>query len=164
MRRGAIVVALLAVALVAAELLSGGGGTPARRAAPALPAEVLVGPPATLASLKGRPAVVNFWASWCGPCRQEAPELARLSRRLGGRARLVGVDYSDAASGARAFIRRYHWTFPNVRDASGATGDAYGLDGLPTTFVLDRDGAIVKRLVGPQTEASVLAALKSASA
>lgn len=163
MRRGAIVAVLLVGALIAAELLTGGSKTPPRRAAPPLPSEVLVGPRATLASLRGRPAVLNFWASWCGPCRKEAPEISRLSHSLGGRARLVGVDYSDAVSGARAFIRRHHWTFPVVRDASGSTGEAYGLGGLPTTFVLDSDGRIVKRLVGPQTEAAVLDAVRQAT-
>ena len=163
MRRGAIVALLLVGGLIAAELLTGGAKTPPRRAAPALPSEVLVGPQTTLASLKGRPAVVNFWASWCGPCRKEAPEITRLSHSLGHRARLVGVDYSDAASGARAFIRSHGWTFPNVRDASGSAGEAYGLGGLPTTFVLDSRGRIVKRLVGPQTEAKVLAAVRSAT-
>ena len=159
MRRVAVVLVVAVVALVAAEVLTSGSSAPARRAAPALPAEVLVAPRATLAALKGRPAIVNFWASWCEPCRKEAPEISRLAASLHGRARLVGVDYSDAASGARAFIRAHHWTFPVVRDASGRAGERYGLGGLPTTFVLDRDGAIVRRFVGPQTAATLLAAL-----
>jgi cytochrome c biogenesis protein CcmG/thiol:disulfide interchange protein DsbE len=158
-RRAAVVLAVAVVALVLAEVLTSGSSAPARRSAPPLPAQVLVAPRATLAALKGRPAVVNFWASWCGPCRREAPEISRLAGSLGGRARLVGVDYSDAASGARAFILAHHWTFPILRDASGRAGERYGLGGLPTTFVLDRNGAIVKRLVGPQTAAAVLAAL-----
>src|SRR5207244_13164788 len=60
----------------------------------------LTPPRVTVDSLKGRPAVVNFWASWCGPCRKEAPELSALSRDLHGRATLVGVNWNDAASGA----------------------------------------------------------------
>ena len=160
MRRAAVVLAVAVVALVAAEVLTSGSSAPSRRAAPALPAEVLVAPRATLAALKGRPAIVNFWASWCGPCRKEAPQISRLAASLHGRARLVGVDYSDAASGARAFIRAHHWTFPNLRDGSGRAGERYGLGGLPTTFVLDRNGAIVKRFVGPQTAATLLAAVR----
>lgn len=162
MRRAAVLLVAAAVALVAAEALTSGSSAPARRPAPPLPAQVLVAPRATLAELRGRPAVLNFWASWCGPCRKEAPQVSRLASALHGRAQLVGVDYSDAASEARAFIRRNHWTFPIVRDGSGRAGERYGLGGLPTTFVLDRDGAIVKRLVGPQTAAAVLAAVNSA--
>jgi thiol-disulfide isomerase/thioredoxin len=94
---------------------------------------------------------VNFWASWCGPCDREAPELRRLSRRLGGRASLVGVDWNDQLSGAREFIRRNRWEFPNLRDADGVVGNRWGLSGLPNTFVLDGDGRIARVLRGPQT-------------
>ncbi|MGZ4268386.1 MAG: TlpA family protein disulfide reductase [Solirubrobacteraceae bacterium] len=156
-----LVLAGLVVVFVAAELLGGGTKTDVRRPAPPLPKQVLVAPGATLASLRGKPAVVNFWASWCGPCRKEAPEITSLSHRLGNRARLVGVDYSDAASGARAFIKRNHWTFPIVRDVSGDAGASYGIAGLPTTFVLDSKGRIVKRLVGPQTADKVLAEVRA---
>jgi cytochrome c biogenesis protein CcmG, thiol:disulfide interchange protein DsbE len=144
---------LTPAALVVAEVVTGGSDS-ARRAAPTLPRQVLVPPRATLASLRGRPAVINFWASWCGPCRKEAPELARLQSALGPRARLVGVNWNDGASGARAFIRKYGWRFPNVRDADGLVGNRYGLSGLPTTFVLDSRGRIVTALRGPQTLAS----------
>src|ERR1035438_3600439 len=79
--------------------------------ASALPREHLAGPPATLSSLltaaAGRPALVVFWASWCEPCAREAPALERVSRSGAGRNRMVGVDWSDALSGARSFIRRY---------------------------------------------------------
>lgn len=112
-----------------------------------------------LAGTRGRPALVVFWASWCGPCMREAPALERFAESSTGRGRLVGVDWSDALSGARKFIRRYAWTFPNERDAEGTVGNAYGLPGLPTTFVLDSHGRIRARLVGPQTEASLTRAL-----
>ena len=71
----------------------------------------------------------------------------------------MGVDWSDALSGARAFIRRYSWTFPNVRDAEGTVGNAYRLTGLPTTFVLDAHGRIRAVLRGPQNERSLQTAL-----
>jgi cytochrome c biogenesis protein CcmG/thiol:disulfide interchange protein DsbE len=163
-RRYLLVAALVIGALAALEVLTNGSGSGDRagRAAPALPAEVLTPPRATLASLRGRPALVNFWASWCGPCIKEAPELRRVAGRLGGRAALVGVDWNDARSGARAFIRRNGWTFPNVRDGDGTVGNRYGLSGLPNTFVLDRAGRIVRVLRGPQTVASLERALRDA--
>jgi thiol-disulfide isomerase/thioredoxin len=133
------------------------------RNAPALPQQLLVGPPVTLASTLahtgGRPALVVFWASWCEPCAREAPTLERFYLSPAGRARVVGVDWSDALSGARSFIRRYAWTFPNVRDAGGTAGNSYGLTGLPTTFVVDVHGRIRTVLRGPQSEVSLARAL-----
>ena len=162
-RRYLLVAALVIGALAAVEVAtSGGGGDHGGRRAPALPAEVLTPPRATIESLRGKPAVINFWASWCGPCDREAPELARLSRTLGERATLVGVDWNDGLSGARKFIRKNRWSFPNLRDADGEVGNRYGLSGLPNTFVLDRDGRIVRVLRGPQSVAGFLRALRAA--
>jgi cytochrome c biogenesis protein CcmG/thiol:disulfide interchange protein DsbE len=164
-RRYLLVAALVIGALAALELATNGGGPDrGRRAAPGLPSQVLTPPRATLASLRGKPALVNFWASWCGPCDREAPELRRFSRRLHGRGTLVGVDWNDALGGARNFIRKNGWTFPNLRDGDGVVGNRYGLSGLPNTFVLDADGRIVKVLRGPQTVASLDAALREAGA
>ncbi len=133
------------------------------RRAPALPREQLAGQPQTLASLlagaRGRPVAVVFWASWCGPCSHEAPAIERFSQTAAGRGRIVGVDWSDALSGARSFIRRYSWSFPNVRDAEGTVGNAYRLPSLPTTFVIDGSGRIRVVLRGPQSERSLHAAL-----
>jgi cytochrome c biogenesis protein CcmG/thiol:disulfide interchange protein DsbE len=162
-RRYLLVAALVIGALAALELATSGGGPNAgRRRAPALPAQVLTPPRATLASLRGKPALVNFWASWCGPCDKEAPELRRFSRGLHGRATLVGVDWNDALGGARRFIRKNAWTFPNLRDGDGVAGNRYGLSGLPNTFVLDAGGRIVKVLRGPQTVRGLEAALREA--
>lgn len=154
--------ALLAViALIAIEVATD-SSDPAPEAAPALPSEVLVGPRATLASLRGRPVAVNFWASWCQPCRRESPQLERLYRSLQGRASLVGVDYKDDATSAMQMIRELDLTYPNLRDGSGVVGERYGLTGLPTTAILDSQGRVVRLLRGPQTAASVRSALLSA--
>jgi thiol-disulfide isomerase/thioredoxin len=158
-----VLLAVVLVGVVAAELLSGTVGPSQRRAAPALPATVLAGRRVTLASLRGRPAIVHFWASWCGPCEKEAPELAALTARLRGRATLVGVDWSDNASHAAAFVRRHRWSFPNLEDHDGSVGNDYRLAGLPTTFLLDARGRIVKQMTGPETAKALLAAVGQVS-
>jgi thiol-disulfide isomerase/thioredoxin len=161
---GLITVALLAVAALAVFGLAPSSSTHSR--APELPREHLAGAPATraslLASAHGRASLVVFWASWCGPCAREAPAFERFSRSPDGTGRIVGVNWSDALSGAKAFIARYGWSFPNLRDAEGTVGNAYGISGLPTTFVLDRRGRIAATLRGPQDEQSLARSLASA--
>jgi cytochrome c biogenesis protein CcmG, thiol:disulfide interchange protein DsbE len=163
LNRRNVVYAVVAVAVVGAiagiVLLDRGSGSAAPGGpAAALPREVLVPPRATLASLRGRPAAIVFWASWCEPCRREAPGFARLARRLHGRASLVGVDWEDERGPALAFVKRYGWTFPVLR-ATGLSGGRYGVVGLPTTLVLDRAGRISSILRGPQTAADLARAL-----
>lgn len=165
-----LTVALGAVAIAALAIfgLASSGSSKHGRPAPALPSEHLAGAPVTLASLlrsaRGHSALVVFWASWCGPCIHEAAALERFARSPEGQGRMVGVDWSDARSGASAFIRRYGWTFPNVRDAEGTVGNNYELTGLPTTFVLDADGRIRRTLRGPQTELTLRRALRAVEA
>jgi thiol-disulfide isomerase/thioredoxin len=151
-----ITFAALLLAFLLAVLVGGNAPPVKARPAPALPTRVLVGPRVDIASLRGRPAIIHFWASWCGPCVKEAPQLARLSSELHGRATLVGVDWSDNPASAASFVRQHHWTFPVLIDSSGEVGNTYGLRGLPTTFLLDRQGRIIRRLVGPQTAAGLL--------
>jgi cytochrome c biogenesis protein CcmG/thiol:disulfide interchange protein DsbE len=155
----------VAVAVVLLALSTSGprsGAAAPRQAAPALPRQVLAGRRVDLAALRGRPVVVNFWASWCAPCRREAPQLQRFSVDQRGTAQLVGVDWGDGASGARAFVRRYRWTFPVLRDSTNDVGNRFGLTGLPTTYVLDARGRVAQTLRGPQTEASLTRAVVAA--
>lgn len=154
-----VTVALLVVAALLAVLIGGNAAPVKARPAPALPTQVLAGPRVDLASLRGRPAIVNFFASWCPPCVAEAPQLARLAHDLHGRATLVGVDWSDSRGSAARFVARHHWTFPVLFDPSGEAGYAYGFINLPATFLLDSKGRIVRRLIGPQTAAGLLASL-----
>ncbi len=160
-----LVLCALVLAAVAAFAVFGlaGKNTPAGRAAPALPRERLAGGEVTLASLRGHPALVTFWASWCEPCAQEAPALERFSQGLHGQAALVGVNWSDTSlSAARSFIRRYRWTFPNLRDPEETAGHDYGVTGLPTTFIIDASGRLRATLRGPQTQQTLQRALAAA--
>jgi thiol-disulfide isomerase/thioredoxin len=150
---------LLGLALV----LGLSGNARSARIAPALPRESLAGAPFTLTTLRasagGRAALVVFWASWCEPCQREAPAVERLALSSAGRGRIVGVDWSDEAQSARRFLGRFHWSFPNLRDGGGTVGYAYGLIGLPTTFVIGHGGRIEQVLRGPQTEQTLSRAL-----
>jgi cytochrome c biogenesis protein CcmG, thiol:disulfide interchange protein DsbE len=156
--RLAIVVGLVGALAIAAALALPGART-SGRPAPALPKKALSGRPPTLASLRGRPAIVNFFASWCEPCVREAPQVERAYRRLAPGARMVAVDWSDGRSSALAFLRRFHWTLPVLEDPDGLVGERYGITGLPTTFVLDARGRIVKRLTGPLSATAILASV-----
>jgi cytochrome c biogenesis protein CcmG/thiol:disulfide interchange protein DsbE len=87
--------------------------------------------------------VVNFFASWCVPCTQEAPLLDGLQRRLAGHGTIVGVAWDDATDDARRFVRDHAVRYPVVRDTDGSFARAYGVTGVPETFVLDPRGRIV---------------------
>jgi cytochrome c biogenesis protein CcmG/thiol:disulfide interchange protein DsbE len=152
--------AVLVVAFVIFGLAGSGGRN--GHAAPPLPRERLSGRSVTLATLRGHPALVTFWASWCEPCENEAPALERFARGLNGRATLVGINWEDLSlANARSFIRRYGWTFPNLRDPDGNVGREYGLGGPPTTFVIDSTGRLRATLRGPQTQQTLTKALAS---
>ncbi len=89
--------------------------------------------------------------------------MERFARSVAGRGRIVGVDYGESETGPpRAFLRRYGWTFPNLRDPHLRAGSAYEVANLPGTFVIDAHGRIRQRLYGPQTDASLTRALRAA--
>jgi cytochrome c biogenesis protein CcmG, thiol:disulfide interchange protein DsbE len=161
--RWVAVAGLVVVALVVVELASGGGVEGTGRAAPPLPAKALRPPGTDLAALRGKPALVDFFASWCAPCAEEAATLRKLAAALGDRATVVAVDWDDAGGPARAFVRKHGWDFPVLADTSGTVGESYGLVGLPTSFVLDPEGRIVATFRGPQSEAALRRALLEAA-
>jgi cytochrome c biogenesis protein CcmG/thiol:disulfide interchange protein DsbE len=102
-----------------------------------------------LAGLRGKAVVINFWASWCRPCRSESPRLQEAWSTYGpNRLVVVGVDSQDFKGDARKFARRYGLTYPIVHDAAGSTYGPYGLTGFPETFFVDRDGKIVGYVAG----------------
>ncbi len=98
----------------------------------------------SLASLRGKVVILNFWASWCPPCRTEAPLLERSQgplQKLGGT--VLGVTYEDTVSDSEEFVRGHHLTYPNLRDDAGEFAHSYGTDQLPESFIVDRSGHIV---------------------
>ncbi len=97
----------------------------------------------SLADLRGKVVVLNVFASWCDPCRAEAPILEQEQRRLAGRnATILGVTYLDNSNDSEAFVRQQHITYPVVRDVSGDFVRSFGTTGVPETFVIDRQGRI----------------------
>ena len=103
----------------------------------------------SLASLRGKPVVINFWGAWCYACKADAPFLQRAHERYGADGLvLVGVDTNDFRSSAHRFLKRYGWTFPNVYDGPGKTAERYGTRRFPETFFVDRDGKVRATILG----------------
>ena len=103
----------------------------------------------------GKPMVINFWASWCGPCDLEAPVLEASWREYGSDVLFVGVDTQDGGNepDARAFLERHNLTFPNGKDENSRIGIDYGLFGVPETFFVRADGTLSYKHSGPVTQA-----------
>lgn len=99
--------------------------------------------------MRGAVVVVNFWATWCVPCRREAPVLEAFAQRWDGNGvRVVGILYGDTPAAARSFRDEFDLTYPLVDDPTAATAVAYGVTGVPETFVIDADGVVVARVIG----------------
>jgi cytochrome c-type biogenesis protein len=116
-------------------------------------------PDVSLSALSGRPVVINFWASWCGPCTREMPAFEAVHRKLGPKASFVGIDRQDARSDALKFLSRTGVTYPSGYDPEGKLDTAYRLRGTPTTVIVDAGGRITDHLTGPVTAATLEEAL-----
>ena len=126
-----------------------------RRTMPRVAAPALLPPPATISlpPAGGKPLFVSVWASWCLPCRVEAPLLARLARTYGRAINFRGINVEDRRGDARAFVRRFHLDFPHLFDPKARTAEALGFFGLPTVYLVDRHGRIATRIAGKQPQA-----------
>ncbi len=103
----------------------------------------------SLDELRGTPVVLNLWASWCEPCKDEAPLLAAVASRYRGRVVVLGMNVQDLSADGREFARVYGMPFPSVRDGDDSVKNRYGATGVPETFVIDRAGRVAFALRGP---------------
>jgi cytochrome c biogenesis protein CcmG/thiol:disulfide interchange protein DsbE len=103
----------------------------------------------TSEQLKGRPMVINFWASWCGPCKMEHPVLEWGAREFGGQAQFLGVVFEDTEDNAKQFLARMGASFPQLIDQNSSVAVAYGVAGVPETYFIDAQGIIRGKHVGP---------------
>ena len=173
MRRTYVPVVVLACAALVALLVYGvvGAGTSTtlddavkageRPAAPDRTLPLLAGGEGSIATFRGKPVLVNFWASWCDPCKEEAPLLERAHERLkkaGGT--VLGVTVSDASEDSRAFMQKYGLSFPSLRDVDGRLGEDFETTGVPESFVVDSDGRVVAISRGQVTQEFVDEAIR----
>ena len=154
---------LIAMAIVFVAGLAGGllsrmyrapepplAGTPARKPAPDFALTGLDGKPLNLAQLRGKVVLLDFWATWCTPCRQETPQFVGLQQKYGPRGlQIVGISMDDGPEPVRAFYREFKMNYP-VAMGTKQVAEAYGgVLGLPIAFVIDRHGHIVEKYEGP---------------
>jgi len=153
-----LVAGLVPIAALVGVLASGFGKDPHAlpsmldgKPAPAFELENLDGSgPVTLESLKGSPVVINFWATWCRPCAQEHPHLLEAARRYGPRGvKFVGILYGDTPEKAKPYLKRHGSGYPTLLDPGQRCAIDYGVGGVPETFILSRDGVVVRKHAGP---------------
>ncbi|HVF90474.1 MAG TPA: redoxin domain-containing protein [Blastocatellia bacterium] len=115
-----------------------------------------------LKSLRGKVVLLDFWATWCAPCREEMPHLEKLHRELKDKGLLVvGINTEDAKS-ARSFMKKYGYTFMTLIDGDGAAATSYKVDAIPTVFVIDKEGKITGHYIGGRSEEDLREAIKRA--
>ena len=151
-----VVLALLAAATWRHQQTLAIGAALARGETPRVPDLTLPafdGPPVSLRGLAGHPVILNFWASWCIPCRDEAPLLGGTWREFRSQGLIVlGVDTQDLEAPARAFLKEFQVTYLNVPDPDGSVGRRFGTTGVPETFFIDRDSRIRGKFPGAEVK------------
>ena len=158
-----------AVAVIVVLLATGLGRDPSviasplvGRTAPNFTLPQLDGPPVTLSKLRGQIVVINFWASWCAECKVEQTALVQTWRQFQDSGVVViGVDFEDDTGAARSYVSTAGMTYPVVEDANSSTALAYGLRGVPETFVVNQSGRIVDHVIGPVGEATLAGEINS---
>ena len=115
-----------------------------------------------LQKLRGRPVVINFWATWCMPCYEEHPTLVQNARMLGDQVQFVGVVFNDTEEKIQAFLNERGSAYPTLLDQQGKIAIAYGVGGVPETFFVNRQGTIVAKYSGPISTGELQANIQKA--
>lgn len=131
--------------------------------APDFELPTLDGKSVRLSALRGKPILLNFWASWCPPCRKEMPDLQEFFANYGDRIHVIGINWNDQAETVQEFLKQYGITYLNLLDTNGKIFVRYGLTGLPTSFFLDEEGIIRGKWLGSMSVADMVAAFKKTS-
>ena len=146
----ALVLILLGLAMTAKPTLQAGDPVPDFRLV------ALDGSDLSLSAKNGEVVVVNFFASYCAPCREEAADLEETWREYQGRGvQFFGIAHKDADSKAQAFLEEFDVTYPSAIDPGNRTARAYGVTGVPETFVVDQQGRLIRHFIGPVTGAQL---------
>lgn len=151
-----IVLAIAILWIIAARFYDTGGQSAGTAKiggkAPAFSLKSLSGKTYSLAKAKGKPLVLNFWNTWCPPCKEETPELVRLHDRYKGQFRLFGINVTtnDTVGAVKLFSQDFKVDYPILFDKSGKVSDKYGIRGMPTTYLINAKGVIVGKIVGYQ--------------
>lgn len=151
----AVLAVLVVIGLLTVGLLSKGSSRIALgEPAPTAPLPRLDGGGSgSLADYRGRWVLVNFWASWCIPCREEAPALESFQRQYSGDDfTVLGIDSRDLSGDGRAFVGRFGLSYPQLRDGNGDAAHEYGTTGVPENFLVDPRGKVRLLVVGPISE------------
>jgi len=157
MNRSVLFIGIVIAAALVVILFVGLGKDPAAirspligRPAPAFALrEVGTGRTIDIAQFRGKPLVINFWATWCGPCWEEHPILVQNARLLQPNVQFLGVVFQDTEEKIQGFLQQRGTAYPTVVDDRGKTAIAYGVGGVPETFFLDANGKIVAKYSGP---------------
>lgn len=132
---------------------------PAGPAAPDFTVYTADGTEVHLSDFRGKPVVLNFWATWCGPCKAEMPAFNKLNQELGDQVQFVMVNLTDGVqdtvAGASAFIADAGYTFPVYYDTDGVASYLYGISAIPATFIIDENGCVVNNHVGTMDESTL---------
>jgi peroxiredoxin len=146
---------LAALGLLAGCGGSGGGSVAVGKPVPPISASALSGGPVSLSSFRGRWVVVNFFATWCEPCKKEYPELVRFAGQQAARAQVLGVVFEDPAGKPLQFHRNEGGTWPIIADPQGQIAGHYDVSALPQSFVVNPQGDLAARLFGGVTVAKL---------